>query len=354
MNRKDINTIIILISAIILYFLIPKIQIEGIFLNIILLLWIVIWFWSLIKWWDNLVKWGWSIAKKYNIPTIVIWLTIIALGSSAPEFFINVLASFRGESQLLISNIVGSNISNLLLIIWVTAIILNLKIKEDTIKKEIPFSFLAVLILLIFVNDSFLNWVSQNLLSRSEGLILLVFFIVYMTYVFNLLKKNKKNKQKKEDQNGIEEYPSIKSISYILIWIIGLYLWGELVVNNSVKLAQILWVSKTLIWVTIVALWTSLPELAAWISAAMKKQTDMIIWNVIWSNIFNIFWIGWCSATINSIKFEEQLNTDIILLLISTIIVLIGVYTGKTVTKKEGILFLILYLMYIIYVIFRG
>ncbi len=316
---------------------------------------IIIWLFILLQWWDYLVDWSGSIAKIKKIPPIVIWLTIISFGTSAPEFFVNVLAAIKWQTDLLISNIIGSNLSNLLLILGLAAIIAWwLKVNNNTLYREIPFSFLAVLILLILSNDLLIDWLDwkvlwfelSNYISRIDWLILLSFFIIFLYYVFSI--------SKNWDINWLEDinqYWWLKSLSYVILWILWLYIWGELIVNNAKLLAEKIGISQILIWSTIVAIWTSLPELVATIIAAIKKQTDMAVGNIIWSNIFNIFWIWWASSIIKPVWVEMSLNIDMIILLIATFIVFISIYVTKE-KKVTSIIWFLLIWLYIGYLFF--
>lgn len=320
---------------------------------------IIFWLFILWKAADYLVDWAGSVAKIYNISPIVIGLTILAFGTSAPEFFVNVLAAIKWQTDLLISNIIWSNLSNLLLILGIASIIAKwLPVNNNTLFKEIPFSFLAVLVLLFLANDYFidgidyknLNFPFSDYISRIDWLVLLSFFVVFMYYVFSIAKS-----WDIEWLEEIKKYGLFKSIFLIFFWFLGLYLWWELIVNNAKIIATQMWISQILIWSTIVAIWTSLPELVASIVAALKKQIDMAVWNVIWSNIFNIFWIWGISSVIIPVWFDRSLNIDMFILLFSTFLIFLFVYLRKDrkITFYLGIILVFLYLFYLIYTISR-
>ena len=342
-NWKEILMIIIIL----LWFWLQYVWFKANSISL-LILFIILWFFSLIMWWTKLVNWWTSIAKLYKISPMVIWLTIISFWTSAPEFFVNVLASFKWETELLISNIIWSNISNILLVLWISVMFFTVNIKKNVLYKEIPFSLISCLLLFFLLNDKLISW-GSNILSIVDWIILLVWFIAFMIYVFKISKSQKDG----WDLSEIKQYSVLKSIWLIVLWIIWLYIWWEFIVNNSVILADKSWLSKTLIWVTIVALWTSLPELTASIIAIIKKQPDMSIWNVLWSNIFNIMFVLWVSSLINPIKYDTVLNSDIYVLLFTTVIMFVSAYTHKKIVKIEWILFVLVYISYIVFVIFR-
>lgn len=313
---------------------------DWILKKILAFLYVIIWFYVLIMGWDSLVNWWIWIAKIYRIPSIVIWLTIISFWTSAPEFFVNVLASIKWESWIVISNVIWSNLSNILLILWITSIIFPLVVKKNILKREIPISILATLIIILLLNI----WSD---LSRIDWVILFILFGGFMYYVAKLSGDTESDE---EDKIKLSFW---KSIFMIIVWILWLYIGGELIVNNSVFIAESFGLSDVLIWATIVALWTSLPELTASVIAAKNKQTDMALWNIIWSNIFNILWILWASSVISNIEFNTVLQFDVIYLLIASIIVFIFAHTSKKISKIEWIFLLLIYIFYILYIVMR-
>lgn len=320
-------------------------------LDIIYVFWIIAWFVTLVKWWSFLVDGSSSVATKYKIPPIVIWLTILSFWTSAPEFFVNVIAAAKGETDIMISNIIWSNIANLLLILWTASLIIPLTVNNNTVFKEIPFSLLAVIVLFVLLNDTFfVTWADFWFLSRWDWIILLLFFVIFMYYVFSLAQK--------WDIDWVDDLEAKllpTSLIMIVLWLLWLYIWWELIIDNSSILAWRLWASDILIWATIVAIWTSLPELVASVMAALKNQAQMAVWNVIWSNIFNIFWITWVWALITDVNFDPKLNIDMILLTLSTFLVLFFVYSRKDrkISRNEWIFMLIMYVFYIGFLIYR-
>lgn len=317
-------------------------------LNFILL---VVGFVLLIKGADVLVDGSASIAKKFGLSSLMIGLTIIAFGTSAPELIVNIFSSIAGSSDIGMGNIIGSNISNILLILGIAAIITNLEVADSIVKKQIPFSILAVLALFFLINDSLINNIGQNGLYRSGGLVLLLFFGIFLYYTFSLAKE-----EKIEAEEEIKNLSNIKAFFFIILGILALFVGGKLIVDNASAIAISAGLSEAFIGLTIVALGTSLPELAASIVAARKNQIQMAVGNVIGSNIFNLLWVLGLSALIKPIEFNPDLNFDIIFLILVSLLLFVLIYTGKKLkfTRKEGYVLVALYLIYIISISFRG
>ena len=304
----------------------------------------------LIKGGDYLVNGASSIAKKYKISNIVIGLTVVSFGTSAPELIVNILASINGSADLAISNILGSNLSNILLILGITAIIYPLKVKKGTTWKEIPFSLLSVIALGLMVNDVMFDNGATTILSRSEALVLILFFIIFIYYTFGISKAEGGKGEK------VEMYSMGKSIGMVLIGMAGLALGGHWVVQGAIEIAKLLNVSEALIGLTIVAIGTSLPELVTSVIAAKKKQADIAIGNVVGSNIFNVLWILGISGTIQAIEFSPALNFDIALVILATLLLFVYMFWGKnhTLQRWQGYSFVSIYVVYMIFLIMRG
>lgn len=309
---------------------------------------LVIGFAILIKSADFLVDGASSIAKRLNVSDLIIGLTIVAFGTSLPELIVSVYASYIGNTGIAIGNILGSNIANILLILGISAIIYPMVIKSNTVLKEIPFSLFAVIILGFLANDILFENVSVSVLSRIDGLILLCFFAVYMYYIYEISKKNKS-----ESDENVKIMTKFKSISFILLGIIGLFLGGKILVDNAVFIAKSFGLSDALIGLTIIAIGTSLPELITSVVSAYKKNSDIAIGNIIGSNIFNIFWILGLSATISPLTFDLQSLADVIILIFVTLLLFVFMFAGKknVLSKQEGIIFILLYFLYLIYLI---
>ncbi|MBL7128569.1 MAG: calcium/sodium antiporter, partial [Ignavibacteria bacterium] len=253
----------------------------------------VVGFIILIKGADLLVDGSSSIARKFQVSNLVIGLTLVSFGTSAPELIINLVASFEGKQEIAIGNILGSNIANTLLILGISALIYPLAVHKSTVWKEIPYSVLAVLVLGFLVNGVIVGGESQALLSRFDGLILLVLFIVFIFYTFSIAKKH--NELSDVQYKELEVF---QSVVYTVLGILGLGFGGPMIVNGAVKIAQNIGMSESFIGLTIIALGTSLPELATSAVAAYKRNTDIAIGNVVGSNIFNVLWILGISSVI--------------------------------------------------------
>ncbi len=312
---------------------------------------IIIGFIILIKGADLLVDGASAVAKKLNVSDLVIGLTVVAFGTSTPEFFVNVFASIQGNSEIAIGNILGSNIANILLILGVSAIIFPLAVQTTTIWKEIPFSLLAALVLGILANDYLIDHNENSELTRSDGLVLLGFFIIFLYYIFSIAKTSDNNPNKDSRQLS-----NLKSVLYILLGLGGLVLGSVWIFDGAVEIAAQFGVSEYLIGLTIVAVGTSLPELATSAVAAYKKNTDIAIGNVVGSNIFNIFCVLGISAVINPLPFQPAGNSDIMMTIIASILLFAFLFIGKKhlLEKRQGVFFLLLYAGYIVFLIMRG
>jgi cation:H+ antiporter len=309
---------------------------------------LIVWFILLIKWADMLVDWGSSIAKKFGISSLVIGLTIVAFGTSAPELVVNIMAAFSNNTDLAISNILGSNIPNIFLILWLTSLVYPIAMPKSTVKKEIPFLIFVWLVLFWLLYD----WI----LSRWDSIILLIFFGFFLYYTFTIAKAPKSIWEKIEEKKEIQwvvEMSNLKSFIFIVLWLVWLLWWGKLIVDSAIVIAQWFWLPMSFIWVTIVAIWTSLPELAASLVAAFKKQTDMAIGWIVGSNIFNILWILWVTWFIYPLKWYSWMNTDLMISFIASTLIFLAAFTIQRsfLTRFEwGVLFLF-YCSYIWYLI---
>lgn len=302
---------------------------------------LILWFILLIKWADILVDGSSSIAKRYNISNLVIWLTIIAFWTSAPELVVSLFWALWWNSDISISNIVWSNISNILLILWLTSIIYPISMPSSTVRKEIPF--------LIFITFLFYFVLYDNLISFLDGFLFIIIFFFFLYYVFKISKNKSSN-----NEQEIEILPLTKSLFFVFFWLAWLIYWWKLIVDSAVSIASIFWVPNSFIWVTIIAIWTSLPELASSLVAAFKKNTDMAIWWVIGSNIFNILWILWLTSVIQPLNWYESLNIDLLINIVSCLLLFLFAFTFKSyyIDRKEGFLMFFLYIIYISYLVY--
>lgn len=302
---------------------------------IVHILLLILGFGILIKGADWLVDGGSALARKYKISELAIGLTIVAFGTSMPEFVVNVFAAYNSHSDIVFGNVIGSNIFNLFAILGIAGLISPLIVQPSTTWKEIPLSFFAAL-LLFFLCNSFIS--DSEVLSRIDGVFLLVFFGLFLFYVFQQMKAE--NILLEINQ---KELSNFKIWIFIILGLAFLIAGGRMVVIYSVRIAMDFGISQTIIGLTIVAAGTSLPELATSVVAAIKKNNDIAIGNIIGSNIFNIFFILGVSAIIRPVNYDIKFNSSLYLLGIGTILLFITMFTGK---KKKldrweaGILFL--------------
>lgn len=295
---------------------------------------------------DKLVEGSSAIAKRLKVSDLVIGLTIVSFGTSSPELAVNVVSSFKGSSEISLGNIVGSNIFNILAVAGLSAIIRPITVHYSTLKKEIPLSFIAALSVLALGNKN------PTILTRGDGVVLLSFFAIFLAYVFEMAQKDKSMFEEMEMEK-VKNINVLVSIVYIIGGLAGLVFGGRWIVNSATEIAKTLGVSDKLIGLTIVAAGTSIPELATSIVAAMKGNSEIALGNVIGSNIFNVFFILGISAVINPIAYNVQINTDLIILLITTVVLSLFSRDLK-IDKFEGIFFFLSYIGYTVYLIVRG
>jgi len=308
----------------------------------------------LIKGADWLVEGSASVAKKFNVSDLVIGLTVVSFGTSAPELLVSLTASLSGSSDVAIGNVFGSNIANVFLILGATALISQLKVQKSTVISEIPFTLTATLLVGFLANVAWEpghGLVAQNMLeiSQWDGIIILGFFFLFMLYIFNL------SKEKPEEIEVIDARPMKNAVLYIILGMIGLFLGGQWVVDGAVTIATMAGLSKAFIGLTIIAFGTSLPELVTSIAAARKGSADIAVGNVIGSNIFNLLWILGINATITALPFDNGSNFDIMVMILASALIILSVSVGKKLTLQRwnGILFIMLYIAYIVISVIR-
>lgn len=313
----------------------------------------VVGFLILIKGADWLVIGSSCIAKKNNISDLVVGLTIVSMGTSMPELLVNILASSKDASEIAVGNILGSNIANILLILGITSFMYPIKVKQSTFNKEIPFSIVALLLVGLVANISFFDN-QDNSITHLDGLFLIVFFGLFIAYIIGLAKTGRPDLL---DEIPDAEMNNGKAALYIILGVIGLFFGGKWVVDGAIEIARLFQLSEAFIGLTIVAIGTSLPELVTSAMAAYRKNTDIAMANVIGSNIFNLLWVLGVSAIISPLNYQPSLNTDMVILLFASALILIGLKNGKPknqIGKTTGILFLIIYVAYLCFLIYRG
>ena len=316
----------------------------------------IIGFIFLVKGADFLVDGASAIAKKIRVSDLIIGLTIVAFGTSAPELIVNIFASIQGNPQIAIGNVLGSNIINIFVILGISSIIFPLVITKDTVWKEIPFCLFVTILLGVLVNDNLIFQNNGTKLGRLDGLILILFFIIFLYYIFKVAKKQR-NENKESFKLEIKQYNYLKSFFFIVIGLIALNIGAKWVVDGAVEIASFIGVSQSLIALTIVALGTSLPELATSAIAAFKRNADIAIGNIVGSNIFNILLILCISSMIRPLQFTIASNVDIFIAILAPLLLFITMFTGRKkhyLESWEGMLFLIIYIGYLVFVIYRG
>ena len=287
-----------------------------------------------------------SLAKKYNIPNIVIGLTIVAFGTSSPELAVSAYSAYTGNAEIAIGNVVGSNIVNILFILGVTATIFPLTILRNTVLKEIPLSLLAAIVLYLMINDIKFSGHQKDIISLADGIILLGFMTIFMYYMLHLAKSSG------EDEDlQIQKMTVAKAVIFIITGLILLVGGGKFFVDAAVGIAEGFGMSKAIIGLTIVAIGTSLPELATSVVAALKRNSDIAVGNIVGSNIFNIFFILGTSAIISPLPKGDITDFDLLACIFASVVLLISAYTldRHKVTRVEGIIFILCYIAYIGY-----
>jgi len=303
----------------------------------------------LIKGAGFLVNGASSIARRFNVSDLVIGLTIVAFGTSTPELFVNIFASFKGNTDIAIGNVLGSNIANIFLILGVSAVIYPLTVTKGTVWKEIPFSLLAILVLGVLANDRLIDKSTSSALTRADGLVFLFFFIIFLYYSGSIAKRI----EGMEENVPAKQYGLARSFLWVMFGLIGLTLGGKWIVDGAVQLATRFGMRQSLVGLTIVAVGTSLPELATSAMAAYKRNIEIAVGNVVGSNIFNIFFVLSASSIIKPLPFKETNNIDIGMVILAELLLFAFMFTGRKrlLDRWEGVVFLLLYTAYIIFLI---
>lgn len=307
----------------------------------------------LVKGADILVDGAASIARRYDISDLVIGLTIVAFGTSTPELFVNVAASLKGNADIAIGNVIGSSIANILLILGISSAIYPLTATKGTVWKEIPFSFMAAIMLAIMTNDRLIDKFDFSAITRSDGLAFLGFFVIFMYYSFGIAKKIGD-----DEKNVSEEKPHglLKSIIFIILGLTGLGLGGKWIVDGAIFIALQFGMSQSMVGLTIVAIGTSLPELATSAMAAYKKNAGIAVGSVVGSNIFNIFLVLGISSLIKPLPFQPKDNLSIGVVILANILLFATMFTGRkrVLERWEGFVFLAVYVGYITFLVINN
>ena len=297
-----------------------------------------------------------SIARKFNISTLVIGLTIVAFGTSAPELVVSSMAAVSGETDIAIGNVVGSNIFNTLAIMGITAMIAPVPVKKNNIRYEVPLAIIASVAIFVMANDVLLNGDVSNLISRGEGIILLCFFAIFLAYTFAIARNGIDTNNSSEDAN-VKVMPVWKSTLLFLVGLGCLVFGGDTMVDGASGIASFLGVSQSVIALTIVSAGTSFPELVTSVVAARKGDTDMAMGNVVGSNIFNIFLILGLAATISPLGGGNITMVDYGMLLFSAVVLWTACTWGKEyhkITRTEGTMLALCMIAYYVYIVYNA
>ncbi|MFW6014443.1 MAG: calcium/sodium antiporter [Candidatus Nanoarchaeia archaeon] len=306
----------------------------------------------IIKGADILVEGGASLAHKFRVSYLLIGLTVLAFGTSLPELIINIISAIKGSGEIVFGSIIGSNMSNILLVLGIISLIFTIKAKDSTIKKEIPYAVISVLILIIFASYHFFASSGTGSFYLIEGIILLMGFTFFLRYVIFMVKTDRK---KTIDVNVVIKDISNKKIVFMVLGgLIALYLGGKWTVEGAVLVAQNLGLSEFFISATIMSIGTSLPELVLCVVAVLKKQIDMVLGNIVGSNIFNILWVIGVSSLIAPIPLPSRILIDLIILVSISFLLLFFVWKYKKLNKYHGASFLAIYVLYLGYLFFMG
>ena len=318
---------------------------------------LIIGFFLLIKGADFFVDGSSSIAKILKVPTIIIGLTVVAFGTSLPEASVSITAAISGQNELAVSNVIGSNIFNLLVVLGASALVCPIKVKLSLLKREFPFSIIITAVLLLVITGFDIKAIIEGngsyVLSRVEGIILLILFIGFLVAAVLDALHSRKNAESTDVSEDYEILSPLKSVIYIAGGIAAIALGGDFVVDSASDIAASFGMSQTFIGLTIVALGTSLPELVTSCVAAKKGENDLALGNVVGSNIFNILLILGMSATICPITLTGLAIQDTVILIVASLLVYICALSKKGLSKLEGSMFLLFYIGFFAYILVR-
>ncbi len=303
---------------------------------------LVVGFVMLIKGADWFVEGASKIADKFGIPQLVIGLTIVAMGTSAPEAAVSITSALKGSAEITIGNVVGSNILNVLIILGLTAVVRAIAVQESTVKYEIPFTILITALLAVL-------GLADHTVSRVEGIILWVFMIVYLLYLLRMAKNGQSVTEEVEKADANE--PMWKLLVLVAIGVVAIVWGSDITVNAATSLAKIFGMSERLIGLTIVALGTSLPELVTSVTAAIKGKADIAVGNIVGSNIFNILFVVGTTALITPVTYSASFMVDSIVAVVAMVLLLVCVIPKKKLARPAGAVMLLCYVGYFIYLI---
>lgn len=316
---------------------------------IVYILLLLVGFVLLIKGADIFVDGASSLAENFKVPKMVIALTIVAFGTSAPELAVSIQAILAGSSDIVLGNVVGSNILNILMILGISSLFGSMGVKSNTVHKEIPLTILMSTLLMALAFDNMFDKTAINVVTRTDGLVIILFFTIFVYYLFSVMK----NRDKNEKTNPKFKIPM--SLLLLALGLAGIILGSNFVVDNASEIAKVLGVSDKMIALTVVALGTSLPELVTSIQAARKGENDIAIGNIIGSNIFNVgIVIGIPAFFVGDIAVGAFNYVDMITMIGSAILLFILTFKQQKIDRKEGIIMLCMFIAYYTYVIIGG
>jgi cation:H+ antiporter len=322
----------------------------GVFGNV---LFITMGFVFLIKGADFLVNGASSLAKRFNVSDIAIGLTVVAMGTSAPELVVNIISGSEGLNDVVFGNIIGSNIFNLFLILGIASVIYPLTVQRNALWKEIPYSLFVTGFFFLLVNDIMFFDAPENVLSVKDAIILLALFVIFLVYIFLNLKRH----PEEVDGEDIIMFGSLKTTVMIVLGIAGLIFGGQLIVENAVVLATQWGMSEKLIGLTILAAGTSLPELATSAVAAFQKKSDLAVGNIVGSNIFNLLLVIGMTAVVNGpVPYNAVLNVDMYFMMAGIVLLFLFMFTLNKykLDRAEGLVYLLFFVAYSYYIFSRS
>lgn len=314
---------------------------------------LIVGFVLLVKGADFFVEGASSVAKMLKVPSLIIGMTIVAMGTSLPETSVSIAASINNQNTLAVSNVVGSNIFNLMVVLGICAVMCELHVSKDVLKRDYPFSVLCAILLLV------VGCIGMTL-GRADGILFLVIFVAFIIFLIKSAMDarkrgeiSEKEREMNEEMSEMKEQPVWKSILYIVGGAIAIKYGGDWVVDSASTIATSFGISATLVGLTICSVGTSLPELVTSIVAARKNELDMAIGNVVGSNVFNILMVLGIAASVSPIAFLTENVIDIIILLVFSLITWLFCVTKKKIGRMEGITMLVLYAIYLVYICIR-
>jgi len=294
-----------------------------------------------------------TLARRMGVSPLVVGLTIVAFGTSAPELIVSLMSALKGNADIAMGNVIGSNIFNVLAIGGVTAVVAPIRVTQSTIRRELPLMILASLVLFFLSYDTIFSGIgaTENILTRGEGMVLLGFFLIFLTYTFAIAKGSPDDPH--ADHAPVKAYPLWLLILFIIGGLAALVYGGDLFVSSASSIARALGMSESFIGLTIVAAGTSLPELATSVAAALKKQPEIAVGNIVGSNIFNIFFILGTTATVQPVRAGGIGVLDLVVMTVAALLLYIFalLFGDKVIKRGEGFILLSCYIAYTIYLI---